>query len=136
MGKRRRRNTNTRRKRLYEARMRGKENQLFKEARLSDPQTLTGMTMLSIAEIEEDNKKRKELKIVKEQKLQQEKEEKLLQEQKAKQEEKKKQDEMRKQREKEEEEHKKYLQSRKPNAWKPEESENISWWNYLKSFVV
>ena len=136
MGKRRRRNTNTRRKRLYEARMRGKENQLFQEARLMDSQTLTGMTMMSIADIEEDNKKRNELKKVKKKKVQQENEKKILQKQKLNEDKKRQQEEMRKQREKENQEHKNYLQTRKPNAWKTEAVQSNTWWNYLKSFVI
>ena len=64
MGRRKRNRTNTRRRRLYEAKMRGKQNKLMEKAKLADPYTLTGMTMLSVAELEAHNKdmekKRKE----------------------------------------------------------------------------
>ena len=54
MGRRKKQNTNTRRRRLYEAKMRGKETQEMRAARLADPSTLTGLTMLSVAELDQD----------------------------------------------------------------------------------
>ena len=64
MGRKKKKRTNTRRRRLYEAKMRGKQNKIMEEAKLADPYTLKGMTMLSVAELEEHNeqmaKKRKE----------------------------------------------------------------------------
>ena len=49
MGKRR---TNTRRRRLYEAKMRGKERLEMEEARLADPETLAGHARLPIEALE------------------------------------------------------------------------------------
>lgn len=60
MGRRKKKRTNTRRKRLYEAKMRGKQNKLMEEAKLADPYTLKGMTMLSVAELDAHNKKMEE----------------------------------------------------------------------------
>jgi hypothetical protein len=55
-----RRRTNTKRKRLYEAKMRGKQNKLMEEAKLADPYTLKGLTMLSVAELDAHNKEMEE----------------------------------------------------------------------------
>ena len=55
MGRRKKKRTNTRRRRLYEAKMRGKQNKIMEEAKLADPYTLKGMTMLSVAELEKHN---------------------------------------------------------------------------------
>ena len=55
MGKRR---TNTRRRRLYEAKMRGKERLEMEEARLADPETLVGHARLPIADLERFYKER------------------------------------------------------------------------------
>ena len=60
MGRRKKKRTNTRRKRLYEAKMRGKQNKMMEEAKLADPYTLKGMTMLSAAELDAHNKKMEE----------------------------------------------------------------------------
>ena len=57
MGKRR---TNTRRRRLYEAKMRGKERLEMEEARLADPETLVGHARLPIADLERFYKERKQ----------------------------------------------------------------------------
>ena len=86
-----RRRTNTRRRRLYEAKMRGKQNKLMEEAKLADPYTLKGMTMLSVAELEAHNKDMEQKRQEKNEKHQQEekgKEEKLVSDMKTKEEEK------------------------------------------------
>ena len=57
MGKRR---TNTRRRRLYEAKMRGTERLEMEEARLADPETLVGHARLPIADLERFYKERKQ----------------------------------------------------------------------------
>lgn len=57
MGKRR---TNTRRRRLYEAKMRGKERLEMEQARLADPETLVGHARLPIADLERFYEERKQ----------------------------------------------------------------------------
>ena len=57
MGKRR---TNTRRRRLYEAKMRGKERLEMEEARFADPETLVGHARLPIADLERFYTERKQ----------------------------------------------------------------------------
>ena len=133
MGKRRRRNTNTRRKRQYESRMRGVENALMREAKLVDPQTITGMTMMSVAELEADQKLRETMQREREQKLM--KEEELRQEQLLK---KQKEEEERArlqhaERQKEAESHQMYLKSRKPNYWEQKKSapQPVGWWQWI-----
>ena len=40
--------------------MRGKQNKLMEEAKLADPYTLKGLTMLSVAELDAHNKEMEE----------------------------------------------------------------------------
>jgi hypothetical protein len=134
MGKKRKHNTNTRRKRQFESRMRGVENSLMREARLVDPQTITGMTMMSVSEIEHDarrrEKKQRERKTL-EVSRKKEKEEK---EQKEQEEQREKIETVKKKHEEEEREHQAYLKARKPNYWEtqkntPEEAKG--WWQWI-----
>jgi hypothetical protein len=132
MGK-RRRNTNTRRKRQYESRMRGAENALMREAKLVDPQTITGMTLMSVAELEADQQRREAIQSEREQKLIQEEElrqQRLLKKQNEKKESVQIQTEERR---KQEESDRLYLESRKPNYWerKKSEPEPVGWWKWI-----
>lgn len=134
MGKKRKHNTNTRRRRQYGARMRGAENALMQEAKLVDPQTITGLTLLSISEMEEDSrlqleKREKHALLIKEKEKYRriqdqidQKEKELLRIQQEKD------------RKRDEEKHQEYLRTRKPNYWKRDttkKEENVGWWNWI-----
>jgi len=130
MGK-RKRNTNTRRKRQYESRMRGVDNVLMEEAKLVDPQTVKGMTLLSVAGMEEDTRrqttKRRERATV-----QQEKESMArLEEESKRQEWANKQSKIMGQMKREKEKDEEYIRSRKPNYWKKEEERQVGWWEWF-----
>lgn len=135
MGRRKKHNTNTRRKRQYESRMRGMENSLMREARLVDPQTITGMTMMSVSEIEQDARRRemkqRERKIL-EVSRKKEKEEKDQEEQEKKQE---RVETVKKKHEEEEKRHQAYLKARKANYWETQNNttpeEPKGWWQWI-----
>ena len=133
MGRRKKRNNNTRRKRLYEARMRGSQNALLEEAKLVSPYTLKGLTMMSIAEMEEDQLIQKQKRA--DRQKEKEGKRKLEEEEEKKKAEQEKVAKLERQRVKEEEKKRdeEYAKIKKPNYWekKNDETTPTSWWNYL-----
>lgn len=136
MGRRKKQNTNTRRRRLYEANMRGKEAQEMRAARLADPSTLTGLAMLSVAELDQDAREMESRRASKRRTAEQAVEEskkRALQRQVAEESAKRA---LREQKEHEEAMDAAYLKVRAPNYWTTKQEKDtvrapVGWWAWI-----
>ncbi len=135
MGKKRNHNTNTRRRRQYEARMRGAENALMREAKLVDPQTVTGMTLLSVWEMEEDSRLRSKKQCEQALLIKNEEKHRRIKHQKDQEEKETVRVQKEEDRKEDEEKHQVYLRARKPNYWDKKKDtvkeEPVGWWNWI-----
>ncbi len=115
--------------------MRGAENALMREAKLVDPQTVTGMTLLSVWEMEEDSRLRSKKQCEQALLIKNEEKHRRIKHQKDQEEKETVRVQKEEDRKEDEEKHQVYLRARKPNYWDKKKDtvkeEPVGWWNWI-----